>query len=130
MDSFDKTLKECVYAVEATYFEALTLWDRTKRLHNVDIAASPRTSTGKMKTLCQLNIDGETMPLTLNLSIREYKGFFFCFYASQSQVVDHRLVEMYIDAHFPQRTDAMNFHRVIHHIENLIKIGTAPPNIV
>lgn len=102
------------YMVEATSFEKYALWKMYsnealyKNKHNV---IKWEQGSGRMYTLGEL--DGR--PITVCFFWDKLNGHNICFYEATSQVVDHELVEEWLDKFCPKpRTDANNFHNVYH----------------
>lgn len=55
-------------------------------------------------------------PVCLSITYAEIDGFYIAFYEAVSQVVDHKLVDSWVDKTFPgkPKSNAANFINVIH----------------
>ncbi len=106
------------YIVEATSHEMLAMWleyaqQSTRPLGPRDKRFDwKEESMGYWKTIAEVEINGEKMPVTVSVSWAVICGKRVAFYEATSQVVDHRLVEKWRKKEFPNakgHTNAMNF---------------------
>lgn len=123
--SAEERLKETKFMVEATGFERMMLWSR----HAVD-GDSIKEKTPQTWKQCNpgwsvcVGMLG-TMPCNFQLDWVEIDGFLVCFYDDCSQVVDHRMIEDWIEKNFkatwgggrPATTNAMNFHHCLNALD-------------
>lgn len=117
--SLEDLLKATRFAVEATSFERLALWQK----HHETLAWQDRPY-GFMVTLGRFG----DMPVVLSVTFHVLENHVVMFYEATSQVVDHRMVEAWVDKHvcakwdqntLRPRTDAMNFHLCVHALAEL-----------
>lgn len=107
------------FAVEATRFEQQTLWlKHHKELNWQDRSYGFGATVGRCAD----------MPVVLSATFYIIQGHVVMFYEATSQVVDHRMVEAWVDAGVTARwnsdtrrarTDANNFHLCIHALAEL-----------
>ena len=98
-------LRDTVYCVEATDFEALSLWVE----HHEKIEWR-QENPGYGITVGQC----AKMPVTICLTWNWLNGHLIVFYEATSQVVDHRMVEKWLKENLPvfdqgKQCNAMNF---------------------
>lgn len=116
-DQMKEFLDGVTGAVEANDYEALCLWSENRQR---DKPLSWRQElSGYHKTIGEL----AGMPVCMSLHIIYVDGKKILFYDPCSQVVDHRIVEEWLDKHLPDtarrsdgyinKTNAMNFHNVL-----------------
>lgn len=120
-EEFKELAKQCVGVVEATSFEKLSIWQyyspqsHTKGSH-------PATSwVQKLSGGAFCAGDFGDMPVNIEFTFECINGKWVMFYDPCSMVVDHRLVEKWLDDHMShaKHTNAMNFHNIMHHIYRL-----------
>lgn len=102
----------CDFAVEASDFEALCIWEKWH-----ERVTWEQGREGRLCTIGHVN----DMPVCVQLTWNFVAGRRVVFYHATSQVVDHRMVDAWVRAHAMtprgMHTDAMNFHIVAHEIE-------------
>lgn len=116
----EKLLKKTIFIVEANSFEHLSLWQQ----HSTQ---SPnQASFGYGKPLVWEQMNGwwiqigkiAQRPICINLQFDKLDGCIICFYDSTSQLVDHAMIDKWLDKHFKgeydngtrrAQCDAMNF---------------------
>ena len=110
-------LAQAVYAIEADSFSRLTLWcEYEKREHKLE-----QISHGGSDTVGYIKVDGETMPVCVEVFFYRYRGHLIATYWPTSQVVDHRMVERWLQTWALKSTDAMNASHAIHHIDHMVE---------
>lgn len=114
----DYTLRDADFVVEATHFEKFALWkenDHEQRVRWDDV------STGHMHTVGHLSVNRKKMPVVVSIFFAVLNGKVVAFYEATSQVVDHRMVEKWVESESPayqagDKCDAMNFHQCLNHV--------------
>ena len=104
----DDLTASTVLAVEATDFEAMTLWlNWTKPRDERPIPAWAEIGLGRWVEVGKLGGD----PVCVTLSFARVNGAAVAFYAATSVVSDSRMVEAWVRANMPRArlTNAMNF---------------------
>lgn len=108
-----------VGAVEANSYEQMCIWQDYHKEHGMSWNARAQ---GFLETVGHVG----DMPVCISLQTVEIDGHKILFYEATSQVVDYRLVEAWLEKTLPDtardegrngylnRTDAMNFHNVMH----------------
>lgn len=128
--------KDVVFLVEATHHEQHQFWHDwhyVPRYEGTAIEFWEQVMEGRMITIGQI----DRRPVTICINWAYLNGYKVMFYEGTSQVVDHQMVERWID-HFASdikwdngyrraRTDSNNFHSCIHAIQELVeKKGKGP----
>lgn len=129
-DTAENRLKETLFVVEATSFEEQALW-----CTHAAINSSERKIYGKAVSWKQMHgwlvTVGEfhKHPVCVSMHWNLIDGYPVMFYYATSRIVDHTMIDEWIDAHFSgtwdnghrrAKTDAMNFHHCIHAIREKI----------
>ena len=113
-------LQETKFVVEADSFAQLTLWreyakDSTRKT-DLNTLTWEQINPGSMRTIGFI----KKKPVSIELTWARINGHIIMFYNACSQMVDHKMVEDWLDQncnpiydHGRQaRTDAMNFHAI------------------
>lgn len=118
---FDQYASDAVYLVELNQFEFYALWNKYKDIWK------DRTCGGIGLVVGHT---GEQFTMVF-FSVFEIMGKAVVRFDATSQLVDHKQVEQYLVKTFPdlmssegkrrQKTDASNFHHIVHHIEELLE---------
>jgi hypothetical protein len=114
-----------VYLVEANDFTTIRLWLEWAEEGAGEGWSSPfRRVPWQQIALGYTRIIGELagMPVAVCVSFARIKGHVAAFYEATSEVVDHRMIEAWLESEFPAargRTDAMNFHRCLEALDLL-----------
>ena len=105
-DHIKEYLSGVVGAVEASSYESLCLWQEYRDRKNWKQALS-----GYGITIGFL----ADMPVCISLMMVEVDGHKLLFWHATSQVVDHRMIDKWFDAHLSgvRRVDAQNFHNAL-----------------
>lgn len=112
------TISDADFVVEATHFEKFCLWgenDRERRVTWKDV------SSGYMHTVGHLSVNRKKMPVVVSIFFAVLNDKVVAFYEATSQVVDHRMVEKWVESESPafaagNKCDAMNFHQCLGHV--------------
>lgn len=111
-------------AVEANSFEQFSLWQDNNANNGIKELPWIEGGMGLMETVG--HIDGR--PVCISLMVNTIDGHRILFYYATSEVVDHKMIEEWIEANMPasaltydgrvNRTDAMNFHNIFNDIQH------------
>lgn len=114
-DNLYERVQTTEYVCMASSFETLSLWKKWNKECGHQWKEQP---DGRMLTIGRFN----DMPITLTLQWAEVSGVIVMFVEPTSRVVDHEMVETWLQEHcngartdnsaFIQKSDAMNFHPV------------------
>jgi len=135
MNEPDPRCEKTFFCVEANFNETQYIWEKLAHQQGVDW----RQDTGILETIGTLTVEGEELPVSLSLMWNWVRGKLICFYDATSRVVDHKMIEDYLDSHIIKDktwdgsrktiTDASNYHHMWHAIQgsqviwNVVKIG-------
>ncbi|MNR71784.1 hypothetical protein D3C71_24620 [compost metagenome] len=117
--SLEEMLQAAVFVVEANSFERHALWKE----HHAKVKWEEVLS-GYMATIGKL----ADMPVCITVNVAYLDGQLVLFYEPCSQVVDHRMVDAWLEKHVPRKwdkgtrrakTDANNFHMCLHAVKEL-----------
>ena len=120
--SFKKKIRDTGYLVEADDEHYMGIWYRwAEQSPSRDIRGTRgsydfrQVNPGFMPTIGEL--DGR--PIVVSLSWSYVGDMLVCFYHGCSQLVDHQMIEEFLDETFPNtpRTDAANFHHVLQAVD-------------
>lgn len=107
--------KDVVYLVEATGYECLCLWRENDEKRDGITMDWKEVGIGGLVTIGYL----DNRPVNLSFRYNILNGKRVCFWDAVSSVVDHSMINDYLDKLNIPRTNAMNFHQCIHAIESL-----------
>jgi hypothetical protein len=146
-EHFERThpnVADCLYLIEANSYETHKLWEDysdqgrrdppTKKVAKWSSGiGGPAITVGKL----------DQRPVVLSMMVREIEGIPVCFIDACSQVVDHIMIDLFLDIVMPgvQRTNASNFHHFLNRIDELQAViarrrerddleQAAPPGII
>jgi hypothetical protein len=121
---FNERIEKTGYLVEADSYAQHHLWQewskKAQRMGFVTPDERPHFTWEQMSPGCAEHVGNiDERPVMLSLFWNRIGGALICFYYGQSQVVDHKMIEEYLDEKFKgiKRTDAMNFHHVVGHLQ-------------
>lgn len=112
----------CVGVVEANSFERLSLWQ--KKSPRSETSRNPVNTWQDLGSGCMFHVgDCDGRPVNVEISFACINGKWVMFYWPCSQVVDFNLVEEWLEKYMShaRKSDAMNFHNIIFHINDLNK---------
>lgn len=116
-------MERCGYAVEATDYERTALWSMFHERVRWEC-----DSRGRLVTIGEL----AGRPVAVCLTWATIEGRRVVFYETTSRVVDHDLVERWVREHAltarAERTDASNFHNIVHAIRDANERAAAHVN--
>jgi hypothetical protein len=108
-----RKLGQVKYFVEANSFETFTLWQQYHEEKNVEWV---QELAGFVTTIGHI----EERPINLEFGFNVINGNLIAFYSGISALVDHTMIEEWIESRFPIKnnglramTDAQNFHQCI-----------------
>lgn len=110
----DKKLKRIQFFVEADSFAQQSLWEKFHKKIEWE-----QDLSGFGMTLGQI----KKRPIFVSFSFAKIGGKYVCFYNATSQLVDHKMIEDYLEKNYPIKydggsrramTDANNFHNCYH----------------
>jgi predicted nucleotide-binding protein (sugar kinase/HSP70/actin superfamily) len=114
-------MSQVKFFVEANSYEMFKLWQENK---NYDIPCKwDEHHSGFGFTIGRIS----NRPIVLTFSFATLDDSLVCFYTSSSQLVDHKMIEDFIEFCWPIKydhghrramTDAQNFHHCIHYCKN------------
>lgn len=114
-DDMIALLADCVYAVEATRFEQMCLWQK----YTGEGYVWKENLSGRGATVGYLN----DMPVAISLNTAVVNGNKILFYNATSVVVDWGMIEEWLQKNMPsdtkkhegslRKTDASNFHDAV-----------------
>lgn len=112
------SISDADYVVEATHFEKHCLWGDNEREWRV---IWDDVSSGLMHTVGHISVNRKKMPVTVSIFFAVLDGKVVAFYEATSQVVDHRMVEAWLQEESSayragNKCDAMNFHQCLNHV--------------
>lgn len=117
-------LKRTQFFVEATNHEYHSLWEKHHDEHNWD-----SDGEGCMVLCGEVKINGQRLPVYVDLRFAQIDGIYVCFYYGCSRVVDWDMIEKFINR-YPCKydggtrravCDANNFHQFLGAIDELKK---------
>jgi hypothetical protein len=121
---FQERIEKTEYLVEADSYAQHHLWQEwSKEAGKMGYKGPyehPRYTWEQMNPGCGEQVGTlDDRPVMLSLFWNRIGGALICFYCGMSQVVDHKMIETYLDEKFKgiKRTDAMNFHHIVGHLE-------------
>jgi hypothetical protein len=117
-------IEKTEYLVEADHDHTMFLWEEwSKDAHELgsrDPYNRPRLTWEQMNPGCVVQVGAlDERPVMLSLAWVKIGGALICFYYGMSQVVDHLMIEKYLDATFKgvPRTDVANFGHAVEAIQ-------------
>lgn len=123
----DEKMSKTVYVVEANSYESMKLWEEFHLEINWQ-----QNQWGYMETVGTL----DRRPVCIALLWHVLEGKTVLFFEPTSQVVDYKLIDAWFDRRLPgiPRTNAMNFHHVVHKIDpfyapNTTTVAPATPSV-
>ena len=112
-------LAQAVYAIEANGYERLALWQESQeREHKLEDRPTP---CGGMDTLGFIKVDGQAMPVCVEVSFLRYRGELIALWHLCSQVTDARMVKPWLQTYALKSCDAMNAHNALHEVDRLVE---------
>jgi hypothetical protein len=127
MKEYDKELaaqlKKVAFVIKATSYEQICLWEKH---HNTLTLSWEEIAEGSVVVLKHVGI--KRRPIVICISFAKLNGYLIAFIDDTSQLVDHAVIDKYLDENCnpkwdkgnrQARTDAMNFHHVVNHIKEL-----------
>ena len=109
----EENFKDVVFAIEATHFEKLSLWQLNEK--SKCIKSWEENFPGWIVVIGYV----DKMPVAVHLSYAKLNGHKVVFYNASSLIVDHEMVRNWIDNYNPNNSnhaDAMNFGHCYSHI--------------
>ena len=105
----DSRFADTIYLVEANNNETLSLW---KELHT-----QVNWEQDCKGTIIQVG-ELDNRPINISFFWSKINGKRIAFWEAISQVVDHKMIDDWFKRNLPNisRSNAMNFHNVLHHI--------------
>jgi hypothetical protein len=111
------------FLVDATHFEKYTLWERNETYKAGGLTHIKTWEQGTGLYLEIGRLDGR--PVTLNFWFEKLDGVTVVFYEAASQVVDHRMIEEWLEKNLSPKwdkgtrrahCDAANFHHAVQYV--------------
>lgn len=113
MNQYEGLLKDVVGVCEATSFEKLCLWQEYKSESDwIDFIGGYGVTVGRL----------HGHPVVISITAATINGRKILFIEDTSRVVDHAIIEDWLNANLPKsawngefynRSDAMNFHNLL-----------------
>lgn len=78
---------------------------------------------GSLVTIEKVELNGVKYPVCVSLCWYCIEGVYVCFYEATSRVVDHDIIDKFLEKEFPgvSKTNLMNFGHALNYIEELNK---------
>lgn len=115
-ETFEERVRVTAYAVEASDFEQLALWQESH-----ERVPWEHIGTGWLMTVGHVN----RKPVCVATTWQRIHGQIVMFYEATSRMVDHEMVERWIAKHIgsgaEKRCNAMNFHLCLGVLEKISK---------
>lgn len=130
LDSDKVFFQDVVFLVEATHHEQFVFWQdyfHKPKYDHCKINKWEQVTVGRLVQIGEL----DNRPINISINWAVLEGYLVMFYEAVSQVVDHAMVDKWIE-HWSKdikydngyrwaHTDSNNFHHCIHAVQELVK---------
>lgn len=117
-DWIEQYASDVVYIVEANSFEQMCLWEKFQKIWEEHTRGGPLVTVGEIAKF----------PVCIALNVIKINGYSVLIVDPTSRVVDYTMIDEWLKSKWPAlfpkdacnlKTDANNFHNVVHHTQRL-----------
>jgi len=111
MNTWKEYFAEVGGVIEANSYETIALWQEYSKKYDWE-----RGGEGKLATINQVTIDGETYPICISVFKKKIGGLVILFWEATSAVVHYDYINEWLKENLPDgvtSTNAMNAHIVL-----------------